>query len=98
MYRVRNCANQLPRHSVNLTDTSLEALKPQDKPYQVPDRNGLVIDVMPSGDKFWFYRYRLAGTPQGCMVGTYPKIGLTEARMREQALSSMLTMGQSPHV
>ena len=34
-----------------LTDTKLRNLKPRQKPYQVADGEGLVLEIRPSGQK-----------------------------------------------
>ena len=63
-----------------LTDTKLRNLKPRRKPYQVADGEGLVLEVRPSGQKAWLYRYRLYGRPEKLSVGTYPDVSLADAR------------------
>lgn len=41
-----------------LTDTGVRALKPQERPYKVHDRNGLFLLVNPNGSKLWRRRFR----------------------------------------
>jgi hypothetical protein len=42
-----------------LTDTTIRNLKSREKAYQVADGEGLVLEVRPSEQKAWLYRYRL---------------------------------------
>ena len=44
-----------------LTDSSIKALKPQDKPYKTADRDGLYLLVKPNGSKLWQQKYLFAG-------------------------------------
>lgn len=46
-----------------LTDSAIKAAKPRPKRYRIKDAAaaGLYLEVMPSGSKFWRYRYKLAG-------------------------------------
>jgi len=79
-----------------LTHTALQALKPRDKAYSVTDRDGLFIDVLPSGSMVWRYKYYFAGKREKLTIGPYPAIGLAKAReLRDQAAST-LAFGQSP--
>jgi len=79
-----------------LTHTALQALKPRDKAYSVTDRDGLFIEVLPSGSMAWRYKYYFAGKREKLTIGPYPEIGLAKAReLRDQA-ASILALGQSP--
>src|SRR5215510_1350097 len=44
-----------------LTDTRIKAAKPKDARYRIKDGLGLYLEVMPSGSRFWRYRYKLNG-------------------------------------
>lgn len=44
-----------------LTDTKLRNLKPQDKLYKVPDRDGLYVAVTPAGGVSFRYNYSING-------------------------------------
>ena len=43
-----------------LTDTQCKNAKPREKPYKLPDGNGLYLEVKPNGVKAWRYRFKLA--------------------------------------
>jgi Arm DNA-binding domain len=42
-----------------LTDAEIRALEISPRRVQLADGNGLSLDVLPSGEKTWLYRYRL---------------------------------------
>ncbi len=44
-----------------LTDTVCKASKPKDKDYKLTDANGLYLHVMPTGARYWRYKYRYLG-------------------------------------
>ena len=74
-----------------LTDGKIKGLKAKDKVYRVSDGDGLVLEVRPSGDKFWRYRYTLNGKASMMSLGQYlgkdkgGKVqGITLKKAREQ--------------
>ena len=54
----------LTRGAQLLTHRSIEALRPAEAPYRVPDQRckGLAVRVAPSGLKTWDLAYRIRGT------------------------------------
>lgn len=69
-----------------LTDTAIKKLKPQEKQYKVSDSHGLYILVHSNGSLYWRQKYRINGREKLLSHGTYPLIGLAEAReMRDNA-------------
>ncbi len=46
----------------------------------VPDGDGLYIEVMPSGSKFWRFRDQSAGADKKITLGKFPLLSLQEAR------------------
>ncbi|HEL3813952.1 TPA: DUF4102 domain-containing protein [Stenotrophomonas maltophilia] len=63
---------------------------------EVGDRDGLLIEVHPSGRMTWRYRYRLAGSREKVTLGTYPATGLKAARDRAREAQRLVEAGQSP--
>lgn len=59
------------RHKAALTDATLQALKPRDKPYKVTDGDGMYLVVSPSGTKSFRYDYRLCGNRETLTIGRY---------------------------
>ena len=46
------------------------------------DGDGLMLVVRPSGKKSWLLRYQMNGVRRDMGLGSYPEIGLKEARQR----------------
>ncbi len=64
-------ATSKPRRKATLTDATLQALKPRDKPYKVTDGEGMYVVVSPSGTKAFRYDYRLNGNRETLTIGRY---------------------------
>jgi len=79
-----------------LTDARLRALKPRARLYRVADRDGLCIEVRPTGARLWRFRYRFAGKAQMVGLGEYPVVGLQEARKRVLTERERLAHGTDP--
>ncbi|MDP9890998.1 integrase [Variovorax boronicumulans] len=54
-----------------LTDKTLGALKPKDKPYKVSDRDGMYAAVLPTGTISFRYDYRINGRRETLAIGRY---------------------------
>ena len=82
---------------MSLTDTKVRNAKPQEKPYQLQDGNGLYLDVRPSGVKVWRYRYWLTPKKDGrYTIGEYPSISLSDARKIREWAREQVKSGSSP--
>ena len=63
-----------------LTVRELDAAKPEAKAYKLADGNGLYIEIMPSGAKYWRLKYRFAENEKRLAFGIYPEVRSPEAR------------------
>lgn len=63
-----------------LSELKIKNLKPKDKRYLVGDGRGLYIAVMPTGEKYWYYRTWENGKEKKRSLGRYPDVSLKEAR------------------
>ncbi|WP_284428060.1 Arm DNA-binding domain-containing protein, partial [Acidovorax sp. SUPP2522] len=63
-----------------LSDMAVRNAKPNGKPYTLSDIDGLCLAVSPTGGKAWHYRYYWVGKQKRMSLGTYPEVGLREAR------------------
>lgn len=79
-----------------LTDTAIKAFKPKGTPYKKYDNDGLYLEVAPSGGKWWRLKYRFGGKEKRISLGTYPAIGLKDARQRRDEAKTMLAKGIDP--
>lgn len=79
-----------------LTDVAIRKAKPADKPQRLFDGGGLYLEVAPSGGKLWRWKYRHAGKEKRLALGTYPDVGLADARERQAAARKLLAAGIDP--
>ncbi len=88
----------LTRAAVSLTQRSIDALRPSDAPYRVPDQRciGLAVRVAPSGVKTWdlAYRIRGAGLARRLSLGRVTDLSLERARERANQLTSAARNGR----
>jgi len=79
-----------------LTDVAIRSAKRRDKPYKLSDASGLFLLVQPSGGKLWRLKYRIDGREKKLGFGTYPDVGLSEARKRRDEAREMIAAGKDP--
>lgn len=79
-----------------LTDMQCRTAKPKDKPYKLSDSEGLYLEVLPSGGRYWRLKYRLHGKEKRFAIGVYPKVGLLEARQAKEKIKCELKKGLDP--
>ncbi|MCK0510915.1 tyrosine-type recombinase/integrase [Aromatoleum buckelii] len=63
---------------------------------QHADGGGLVLHVSASGSKSWRHRFRLDGRPQTLTIGSFPAVGLEEARNAHRAARWLVARGLHP--
>lgn len=69
-----------------LTTVQIRALKPEARPYKVPDSEGLFLLVQPTGALLWRFRYKVFGVERKLSLGTFPEVSLQQARrLRDNA-------------
>ncbi|WP_299195396.1 integrase arm-type DNA-binding domain-containing protein [uncultured Erythrobacter sp.] len=79
-----------------LTDVAVRKARPKAKAYKMGDSLGLFLLVQPSGGRLWRLKYRIDGREKKLGLGTYPEIGLAEARSRRDAAREQLAQGKDP--
>ncbi|VVP57376.1 Prophage integrase IntS [Pseudomonas fluorescens] len=60
------------------------------------DGDGLRLFIKPNGKKYWVLRFQLAGKRREMGLGTYPAIGLKEARQKSSDQRRLLRDGIDP--
>lgn len=69
-----------------LSDAKIKNAKPAESRYRMADFDGLYLEVMQSGKKYWRYRYTKNGKRHWYTIGEYPVVRLPEAReLRDKA-------------
>jgi integrase len=88
-----------------LSVTTLRNAKPKARPYKLADEKGLFLLVQPSGGMLWRFKYRIdgrdaAGNPKRVEkklgLGTFPEIGLKDARDLRDEARALLAKGIDP--
>ena len=80
-----------------LSDIAIRNAKTKEKPYKLSDSVGLFILITSSGGKLWRYSYRFDGKQKTLALGSYPDVGLKEARERHAAARKILADGTDPN-
>ena len=86
---------------LTLTDVQIKAEKAGTARRRVSDGGGLLLELDPSGGKYWIWRHRYPpskdGKQQDYRIGPYPKISLKKARqIRDEQRERMLSNGINP--
>lgn len=88
-----------------LTHAKLRSTKPKAAPYKLADEKGLYLLVQPSGSMLWRMKYRVDGRDKAgnakrvekkLALGTYPDVGLADARERRDKARHLLANGKDP--
>ncbi|KWN79039.1 integrase [Burkholderia ubonensis] len=79
-----------------LTDVAVRAAKPRDKAYKLADGQGMYLEVMPNGSKYWRLKYRIDGKEKRMALGVYPAVTLLAARKARDEIKEQLRGGLDP--
>ncbi|MEW6672327.1 MAG: integrase arm-type DNA-binding domain-containing protein [Thermodesulfobacteriota bacterium] len=79
-----------------MTDVKVRNAKPKNKQFKLFDTEGLFLLVTPAGGKWWRFKYRLEGKEKLLSLGTYPEVGLSQARVRRDAARKQVADGIDP--
>ncbi len=81
-----------------LTDTAIRQAKPGAKERKLADEKGLYLLLTPSGSKLWRLKYRLDGKEKKLALGSYPEVGLKDARAKRDAARKAAQAGSDPAI
>jgi integrase len=73
-----------------LSQKHIDHAKPAEKPFNLADGGGLILQVQPSGGLWWRLRYRFAGKQMMLSLGTYPDTSLKMAREKRDDARRLL--------
>ena len=79
-----------------LTYAAIKTARPQAKAHKLYDEKGLFLLVEPKGGRLWRLKYRFNGKEKKLAIGTYPELGLKEARDKRDEARSLLAAGVDP--
>ena len=78
-----------------LTARTIETAAPKTKRYFLFDGDGLSLEVMTSGKKYWRFRDQRDGRDLKMTLGQYPALSLQEARLKRAELKMAQLEGQN---
>ncbi|MCC5016060.1 integrase arm-type DNA-binding domain-containing protein [Legionella sp. 31fI33] len=78
-----------------LSDAKIKSLKIEDGKRHA-DRDGLVLEIRPSGKKVFLFRFQWEKKPQTLTLGNYPSLSLGEARIIARSHRDLLNKGIDP--
>ena len=79
-----------------LSDAKIRTLRSRPAVYRVADRDGLCLEIRPSGLKAWRYRFRMDGKQQLLALGRYGDVSLREARELVREARLLVEQGLHP--
>ncbi len=86
----------MPKQHTVLTAVSARNAKPTEKPYRLAAGGGLYLEVMPSGSKYWRWKYRFAGKEKRLALGVFPEVSIADAGKRRDEARAQLRAGVDP--
>ncbi len=79
-----------------LSDLAVRKAKATGKDYTLTDIDGLSLAVSAQGGKSWHFRYYWLERQKRMSLGTYPEVGLREARALKDKARALLASGINP--
>lgn len=79
-----------------IREAQIKTFKPADKRYTVVDVDGLFLEIMPTGKKYWRVRHKKFGKRATTTIGEYPTIALTEARLAALQIRTTIHEEETP--
>ena len=81
-----------------LSDLAVRRAKPGNKKCTLKDGGGLFLNVYPNDSKYWLFRFSWSRKQTRISFGTYPALGVKEARDMGQQARECLANGIDPRV
>ena len=79
-----------------LTARTIEAAKPKEARFRLSDGGGLLLEVRPGGSKGWVCRVMVDGRRRDVGLGTWPEVGLADARVKAREVRQQARSGLDP--
>jgi integrase len=87
---------QMAVTSKTLTAIAATKAQPRAKKYKLAAGGGLYLEVMPTGAKYWRWKYRHVGKEKRVALGVFPEVTLAGARQRRDDERATLRVGTDP--
>ena len=81
-----------------LSDAKVRTVKPGGRNIKLFDGQGMYLLATPTGGRGWRLKYRIGGKEKLISLGTYPEVGLKEARERRDTARKQIANGKDPSV
>lgn len=81
---------------MSLTAKTIRNARPGAKPLKLFDGGGLFLLVSPSGGRWWRMKYRFEGKEKLLSLGTFPEVGLKDARERRDEARKQIAAHVDP--
>lgn len=79
-----------------LNAMEIKGFRPADKLYRKPDSLGMYLEVRPNGSRLWFLKYRIDGKEKRLGLGSFPDVGLADARAARDEARALIKAGRDP--
>lgn len=79
-----------------LTDIQIRNATPREREWKMADGGGLYLLVRPNGAKLWRMKYRVDGREKKLSFGSYPEVGLKDARLSRDEARVEIGRGGDP--
>lgn len=82
--------------SKRLTALAARKAMPREKPCKLAVGGGLYLEVMPTGAKYWRWKYRYGGKEKRIALGVFPQVTLAQAGELRDGVRAKLRAGIDP--
>ncbi|MCE1055460.1 tyrosine-type recombinase/integrase [Pseudomonas putida] len=79
-----------------LSEMTIRHARVTGKDYTLADSDGLILHVTAQGAKLWHFRFYWEGRQKRMSFGSYPQVGLRDARIRRDEARTLLAQGTNP--
>ncbi|PVZ41179.1 integrase arm-type DNA-binding domain-containing protein [Pseudomonas sp. CC120222-01a] len=79
-----------------LSEMAIRHARVTGKDYTLADSDGLILHITAQGGKVWHFRYYWAGKQKRMSFGSYPQLGLRDARTKRDEARSLIAQGTNP--
>lgn len=79
-----------------LSEMAIRHARVTGKNYTLADNDGLILHVTAQGAKLWHFRFYWEGKQKRMSFGSYPQVGLRDARTRRDEARALIAQGTNP--